>query len=170
MAPDQFRADSETIMTAVAAVLPPGPDMLVGCYWPMRREPDCLPYARDVLKANGQVALPVVIAAGRPLVFRLWTEATKMEAGVWNILHPAEGHPVVPAVCIVPLLGFDEKGYRLGYGGGYYDRTLASLAPRPFTVGVGFESSKLETICPQPHDVPLDVIITETQERIFRRK
>ncbi len=145
-------------------------DALIGCYWPFRREPDCLPFMREVLRAGGQVALPVVIGRGKPLEFRLWTERTKMEAGVWNILHPAEGAAVTPAALLVPLLGFDDQGYRLGYGAGYYDMTLASLSPRPFTVGVGYEAARLATIHPQRHDVPLDVIVTESRKRIFRHR
>lgn len=156
-------------MRAAAEVLSSACDGPIGCYWPFRREPDCLPYMRDVLRSGGQVALPVVVGRGQPLEFRMWNERTKMEAGVWGILHPAEGAPVVPTVLIVPLLGFDDAGYRLGYGAGYYDMTLASLSPRPFTVGVGFESARLATIYPQPHDVPLDVIVTENGKRVFER-
>jgi 5-formyltetrahydrofolate cyclo-ligase len=108
------------------------------------------------------------LARGERLEFRPWTETTKMEAGVWNIPQPAEGPRVSPSVLVVPLLGFDEAGYRLGYGAGYYDMTLASMAPRPFTVGVGFESASLPTIHPMAHDVPLDVIVTEERKRLFR--
>ena len=141
----------------------------IGCYWPFRREPDCLPYMRDVLRAGGQVALPVVVGRERPLEFRLWNERTKMEAGVWGILHPAEGAPVIPTALIVPLLGFDDLGYRLGYGAGYYDMTLASVPTPLLTVGVGFESARLDTIYPLPHEVPLDVIVTEKDKRVFER-
>jgi 5,10-methenyltetrahydrofolate synthetase len=164
-----FQAGSIAIMRAAADVLAPPGAGLIGCYWPFRREPDCLPYMRDVLRAGGRVALPVVVGRGQPLEFRLWNERTKMAAGVWGILHPAEGPPVVPTALIVPLLGFDDAGYRLGYGAGYYDMTLASHSPRPFTVGVGFESSCLPTIYPQPHDMPLDVIVTESGKRVFEQ-
>lgn len=149
-------------MAALVVRLPPATHKLLGCYWPFRREFNCLPYMREVLRVGGRVALPVVIARGRPLEFREWTEGAKMEAGIWNIPQPASGPPVVPTALIVPLLGFDEAGFRLGYGAGYYDATIASLAERPFAVGVGFEFSRLPTIYPQPHDRPMDTIITES--------
>lgn len=165
---DEHHSAGERIMRAAAGFLPAAADRFVGCYWPFRREPNCIPYMREVLAAGGRVALPVVIRRNTPLEFRLWSERAAMEAGVWNILHPAEGPAVAPLALIVPLVGFDEAGFRLGYGAGYYDATLASLASRPFTVGVGFEFSLLKTIHPQPHDIPLDVIVTEKRERVFR--
>ena len=85
----------------------------------------------------------------------------KLDRGVWNIPIPSERALVEPTVLLVPLLGFDAAGYRLGYGGGYYDRTLAASAPRPFTIGVGHEFGRLQSIYPQSHDIPLDVIVTE---------
>jgi 5-formyltetrahydrofolate cyclo-ligase len=105
--------------------------------------------------------LPVVLQKNHPLEFRPWTPQTKMEAGVWKILHPAEGPSVHPKALLIPLVGFDERGYRLGYGAGYYDRTLAAFPAMPMTIGVGFELCRLPTIHPQPHDVPLDYIVTE---------
>ena len=84
-----------------------------------------------------------------------------MEAGVWNILHPAEGPPVYPEALLIPLVGFDKGGYRLGYGAGYYDRTIAVLPKAPVKIGVGFELQRMDTIHPQPHDIPMDYIITE---------
>lgn len=167
---EAFQAAGAKIMHGLAEVLPPGTHRPVGCYWPFRREPDCIGYMRDVLRAGGEVALPVVIARGQPLEFRPWTERTKMESGAWKILHPAEGPSVTPTALVVPLLGFDDEGFRLGYGAGYYDITLASLLPRPFTVGVGFESARLPSIRPQPHDIGLDVIVTDERKRIFRRE
>jgi 5-formyltetrahydrofolate cyclo-ligase len=164
---EEYQIAGDAIMRAVANNLSMSTDMTIGCYWPFRREPDCLPFMRDVLKKGGRVALPVVIARGLPLEFRPWTETTRMEAGVWNIPQPAEGRTVIPTALVIPLLGFDDAGYRLGYGAGYYDRTLASLSPRPFTVGIGFEFSRMQTIHPLPHDVPMDVILTDQQKRVF---
>jgi 5-formyltetrahydrofolate cyclo-ligase len=83
-----------------------------------------------------------------------------MASGLWNIPVPAVGEPVAPSLLLVPVVGFDRQNYRLGYGGGYYDRTLAAAA-RPRTVGVGFEHSQIATIYPQPHDIPMDQVITE---------
>ena len=78
-----------------------------------------------------------------------------------NIPAPADGPSVTPDVLLVPLVGFDAGGYRLGYGGGYYDRSLAARTPRPLAIGIGFEISRLATIHPQPHDIPMDAIVTE---------
>jgi 5-formyltetrahydrofolate cyclo-ligase len=166
--PDDFRRTSTAIMLSAAEYLPG--DGLIGCYWPFRGEPDCLPLMRERLIQGGSVALPVVLGRGRPLEFRLWTETTKMDSGAWDILHPGKGSSVMPSLLLVPLLGFDDAGYRLGYGAGYYDMTLASLVPRPFVVGVGFERARLATIHPQPHDIPLDMIVTEERKRIFERR
>jgi 5-formyltetrahydrofolate cyclo-ligase len=163
------RAASVAIMRGLTACLPPTAGVTTGCYWPVKREPDCLPYMREVLREGGRVALPVVVGRGMPLEFRLWTEDAKMEAGAWGIPHPADGPPVVPDALVVPLVGFDEVGYRLGYGAGYYDVTLASLSPRPLAVGVGFEFSRLVTIHPQAHDMAMDVIVTELGNQVFHQ-
>ncbi|HEY1613407.1 MAG TPA: 5-formyltetrahydrofolate cyclo-ligase [Rhizomicrobium sp.] len=167
---DDYQAATAEIMRQLEERLPSNRQTLVGGYWPFRREFDCLPYLRAVLAAGGQVALPVVVKRNEPLIFRLWTESTRMEAGPWNILHPAEGEPVFPAALVIPLVGFDPAGFRLGYGAGYYDATLASFAHDPVTIGVGFEFSCLDSIYPQPHDIPLATIITEKRRREFRAK
>jgi 5-formyltetrahydrofolate cyclo-ligase len=162
---DAHRQASEVIMRELRVRLPPGNNDLIGCYWPFRREFNCVPFMREILGSRGRVALPVVIARGKPLEFRSWSEDAKMEAGVWNIPHPASGPSVTPSVLLIPLVGFDDEGYRLGYGGGYYDVTVASFAERPWLVGVGFEFSRLASIYPQPHDEPMDVIVTEALVR-----
>jgi 5-formyltetrahydrofolate cyclo-ligase len=134
----------------------------VGFYWPMKGEIDLLPFVRAVLPELSAAALPVIIEKQRPLEFWQWTTRTELcNRGVWNIPYPAERILVEPEVLLVPLVGFDRAGYRLGYGGGYYDRTLAPPEKRPRLIGVGFELGRLPTIHPQPHDIPLDVIITE---------
>ena len=96
-----------------------------------------------------------------PLEFRRWSPGVRMERGVYDIPYPADGPAVAPAALIVALLGFDDAGYRLGYGAGYYDRTIASFAQKPLAIGVGFELGRLATIYPQPHDIPMDRILTE---------
>jgi len=107
------------------------------------------------------LALPVVVEKAKPLIFREWWPGISMNHGVWNIPVPAAGEPVEPDALLVPVVGFDRRRYRLGYGGGYYDRTLAALSAKPRAVGVGFELSQLATIYPQPHDIPMDLIVTE---------
>jgi 5-formyltetrahydrofolate cyclo-ligase len=133
----------------------------VGFFWPFKGEYDPRPLARTLHASGTRLALPVVERRAAPLVFRSWQPSARMALGVWNIPIPADGEVVTPDVLLVPLVGFDAGGYGLGYGGGYYDRTLAALTPRPLTVGIGFEASRLTTIHPQTHDVPMDIIVTE---------
>jgi 5-formyltetrahydrofolate cyclo-ligase len=134
---------------------------LVGAYWPFRREFNVLPFLDHLLAGGFAIALPVVLGKGQPLEFRAWTRATKLASGVYDIPYPAEGAPLKPSVLIVPLVGFDDDGYRLGYGGGFYDRTLEAASPRPFCLGVGFELGHLSTIHPLPHDIPMNAIATD---------
>jgi 5-formyltetrahydrofolate cyclo-ligase len=132
-------------------------------YWPIKGEPDLRPLLARLHQAGVIIALPLVETKAAPLVFRLWTPETRMVRGDWNIPVPPPDAPVLtPDIALAPLVGWTVEGYRLGYGGGYFDRTLAALSPRPFTIGIGFESACLPTIFPQPHDIPLDVILTET--------
>lgn len=134
---------------------------LVGGYAPFRREFNVTPLMVRLVQAGGRTALPVVLGPGRPLEFREWRPGVKMAVGVYDIPYPAEGDPVHPDALIVPMPGFDPLGYRLGYGAGYYDRTLAAYADKPLCIGVAFELGRLCTIHPQPHDIPMDVVITE---------
>ncbi|GGC36460.1 hypothetical protein GCM10011504_13530 [Siccirubricoccus deserti] len=138
----------------------------IGFYWPFKGEYDPRPLMHALHRQGVRLALPVVVAKAQPLVFREWWPGIRMAPGAWNIPAPAEGGPALPAALVVPLLGFDEQGYRLGYGGGYYDRTLAVWPERPLAIGVGHELARLETIQPQPHDIPMDMIVTE--QRVIR--
>lgn len=160
--PDGGRAEMAAVTDNLrAAGVPELANGLIGFYWPFKREVDLRPFVRECLASGAKAALPVVVEKKQPLEFWAWKPRMRMTPGVWNIPVPAERAPVHPDVVLVALLGFDEQGYRLGYGGGYYDRTLAALTPRPLTLGVGFELGRLETIHPQPHDIPLDAIVTE---------
>jgi 5,10-methenyltetrahydrofolate synthetase len=135
---------------------------IVSAYWPFRGEPDLRPWLEQVWARGGRAALPVVLAKGTPLSFRLWRAGAPLVRGVWNIPVPAEGEEVVPDIVIAPLVGFDRDGYRLGYGGGFFDRTLAALPGRQ-AIGVGYSAAILPTIHPQWHDVPMQVIVTESE-------
>ncbi len=133
----------------------------LGFYLPFKAEIDVRPLVRDLLEQGWTAALPAVVDKKGPLEFRAWRPGIEMAAGVYDIPVPKERNLVTPGVLLVPLVGFDAANYRLGYGGGYYDRTLAALVPRPATIGIGFELSRLKTILPQSHDIPLDVVVTE---------
>lgn len=137
----------------------------VGFYWPFRREFNPLPFVRRLIAAGGRAALPVVVAKDQPLQFRPWHPETPMALGVYDIPYPAEGETVTPDALLVALVGFDEAGYRLGYGGGYYDRTIAACSPRPLAIGIGFELGRLATIHPLPHDIPMEFVATEAALR-----
>jgi len=138
---------------------------ILGVYSPMRGEIDIHDVAQRHLAQGGVLALPVVVEKSTPVEFWRWRPGMPMQRGVWNIAIPAHRERVVPDALIVPLLGFDRALYRLGYGGGYYDRTLAQSAPRPYCIGLGFQTAILPTIHPQPHDIPMDRIVTE--ERVY---
>jgi 5-formyltetrahydrofolate cyclo-ligase len=133
----------------------------LGIYWPMRGEIDVRDIARKHVEAGGAVALPVVVEKNAPVEFWSWKPGMRMRRGVWNIPIPVDREVLTPEALIVPLVGFDGGLYRLGYGGGYYDRTLAAATRRPFCVGLGFAEARLPSIFPQPHDIPMDVIVVD---------
>jgi 5-formyltetrahydrofolate cyclo-ligase len=134
---------------------------LVGFYWPFRGEIGPHALVRRLVDRGAGAALPVVVRRRAPLEFWAWRPGAPLARGVWDIPVPADREVVRPSALLVPLVGFDEEGYRLGHGGGYYDRTLAGMDPKPLTIGVGHELARLETIQPQPHDIPMDAIVTE---------
>lgn len=137
------------------------PYATLGLYWCMRGEIDVRDIARQHIEAGGTIGLPVVVEKAAPVEFWKWQPGMAMKRGVWNIPIPGKREVVTPDALIVPLVGFDGERYRLGYGGGYYDRTIASMARRPFRVGLGYAQGLLPTIYPQPHDIPMDLIITD---------
>lgn len=139
----------------------PSDGRIVSLYWPIRGEPDLREWMRQRIELGTRIALPLATALGRPLEFREWRPGARMARGLWKIPYPADGADVQPQIVIAPLVGFDRHGFRLGYGGGFFDRTLARLTPRPLVIGVGYASSALETIFPQPHDIGMDWIVTD---------
>jgi len=161
LASEARTAAGHAISAALATRFPPGSIALVGGYWPMRGEYNPLGYLRQVIDAGAAAALPAVIELGAPLEFRPWTPKARMAPGRWDTLHPEAGPAVAPLALLIPLVGFDVAGHRLGYGGGFYDRTLAALTPRPYTVGIGYAHGYVPWLEPEPHDMPLDAMITE---------
>jgi 5,10-methenyltetrahydrofolate synthetase len=133
-----------------------------GFCWPLPGEPDLMPLVRQLIETGNTAALAVIAGKYQPLEFWQWDTSTRMVTGsVWEMPVPAHAVSASPDVILVPLLGFDSAGHRLGNGGGYFDRTLASLNPKPLCVGYGYEEGRLETIYPQPWDIPMDLIVTE---------
>lgn len=138
---------------------------VISFYWPIKGEPDLRPLMADLHAEGATIALPIVETKAAPLVFRLWTPETRLVRGDWDIpVPPPEAPALTPGIVLAPLVGWAPGGYRLGYGGGYFDRTLAALSPRPYAIGIGLDSAQLPTILPQPHDIPLDVVLTESGE------
>src|SRR5438270_5732350 len=138
---------------------------ILGVYWPFRAEFDPRPLIDWAVASGRGVSLPVVVDKKGPLEYRAWRPGETLVDGVWNIPVPEKREVVAPAIVLAPVVGFDRGCYRLGYGGGYFDRTLAALSPKPLAIGVGFELQAIETIYPQPFDVPMDLIVTEANTR-----
>lgn len=151
----------EAIAAGIDAVAGDPSGRVASFYWPFRGEPDLRPWAQRFVDRGGRTALPIVVEKGQPLVFRTWRQGEKLDRGVWNIPIPAGGDEVIPDIVIAPLVGFDDARYRLGYGGGFFDRTLAAMPASPLVIGIGYSLSRLATIHPLPHDIPMSVLVTE---------
>jgi 5-formyltetrahydrofolate cyclo-ligase len=152
--------DQEALTRHLKAALAPYRTEVLSGYWPMRGEPDPRP---AMLAHAGPVCLPVVPGKAVPLVFRQW-QGEALVPGPFGTSHPADSHPLLsPTVLIVPLAGFDRRGNRIGYGGGYYDRTLQMLRETgPVTaIGLAFAVQELPDIPADPYDQPLDLIVTD---------
>ena len=143
-------------------------DMTIGIYWPYQGEFDPRHAVRHWRDRGARTALPEVVRKAEPLQFRHWQPGVAMTRGVYDIPVPDGTALVLPQALIVPPVGFDAAGYRLGYGGGFYDRTLASIMPCPLTIGVAYELSRLPTIHPQDFDLAMDYVVTE--RGIFKTK
>ena len=135
-------------------------------YMPMRTEIDPLP---AMAAHQGVVGVPIIPGKAVPLRFREWTPGCELVAGAFGAMIPASGVTVEPEVLIVPLLTFDARGYRLGYGGGYYDRTLEMLRARRPTLAVGFAfaAQEVDEVPTEPTDQRLDAVVTENGLRLF---
>lgn len=137
----------------------------LGVFWPFQAEFDPRPLIDWLVARGSAVALPAVVDKEGPLEYRAWRPGDPLVDGAWNIPVPQKRDIVIPHAVLAPLVGFDRDCYRLGYGGGYFDRTLATLSPRPLAIGVGFELSQIETIYPQAFDIPMDIVVTEAETR-----
>ena len=157
------RAQRETALAnRVGRWLATMPLTRLAFYWPIRGEPDVSTVVSRWLAADPsrRAALPVV--DGELLQFAPWAPGAPMQPGRFGIPVPASAERLSPQLLLVPCVGFDGNRYRLGYGGGFYDRTLAALKVKPVTVGVAFDCGRVASIGPQPHDVRLDLVISET--------
>lgn len=138
------------------------PAARIGFCAPVQNEFDARPLITRLIAIGWQACMPVVEIPAAPMSFRPWTPQTPMTSDRHGIPIPAAAADVaVPDILLLPLVAFDAAGYRLGYGGGYFDRTLAACVPRPFAVGVGFELGRVATVYPQAHDQVCDALVTE---------
>jgi 5,10-methenyltetrahydrofolate synthetase len=135
--------------------------------WPIKGEYDARHLARTLRARGALTALPVVVAPKTPLIFREWHPGVKMVNGVLDIPYPVDSAAITPEAVLLPMNGWDAQGYRLGYGGGFFDRTLASLDKKPLTIGISYELAKMPTIHPQSWDLPMDYVVTE--RGVYRR-
>jgi len=135
----------------------------IGAYWPIKGEFDALPALYRWSEADPQrrIGLPVIHRDTRQLRFHVWFPGCPMEEDAYQIPKPKGTEAFEPQLLLVPCVGFGPKGLRLGYGGGFYDRTLSAISPVPYTAGLGFAHGWLPWLTPQAHDVPLDAMLTE---------
>ncbi len=155
---------SEQICQQLREQFPQLAGMRVGFCWPVNNEPDLRPLMRAWIAFGhpGFAALlPVVQGHAMPLAFRAWTPECPMLPDRFGIPTPSSGPLIQPQALLIPVNAFDAAGYRIGYGGGFFDRTLASITPTPLSIGVGFELSRVACVYPEPHDIRLDVVVTE---------
>lgn len=148
-------------------------DWVVSGYWPLSGEFDCRPLLQALHAEGHRIGLPVVAAKRTPLVFRQWAPGAPLVPGPFELLQPPEeAAELRPDMLLVPLLAVDRDGYRLGYGAGFYDRTLAALrarGPRPLAVGIAYEAQRVEAVPREPTDEPLDWLVTEAGAARFGR-
>ncbi len=135
--------------------------------WPVKGEYDARHFARTLRTRGALTALPVVVAPKAPLEFREWHPGIELAKGPLDIPYPVNSPEVTPNAVLLPMNGWDAQGYRLGYGGGFFDRTLAGLAKKPVVIGISYELARLETIYPQSWDIPMDYVVTE--RGVYRR-
>lgn len=142
----------------------------LGFCWPFRAEFDCRPLVSRLIAGGTKACLPQVVAPAEALRFCVWRPGSEMLIDRHGIHYPASCETITPDMLLMPVNAFDAAGYRLGYGGGYFDRTLAELAAqslRPLAIGIGFELARVSSIFPAPHDIPLDAVVTEAGMQVF---
>ncbi len=135
--------------------------------WPIKGEYDARHLIKTLRERGALTALPVVVAPKQPLVFREWHPGVEMAMGPLDIPYPVNSREVVPEAVLLPMNGWDTAGYRLGYGGGFFDRTLSNLSTKPAVIGVTYEMAGMDTIHPQSWDIPMDWVVTE--RGVYRR-
>jgi len=135
--------------------------------WPIKGEYDARHLARTLRELGALTALPVVVAPRTPLIFREWHPGVELAVGPLDIPYPVNSPEMTPEAVLLPMNGWDAAGYRLGYGAGFFDRTLGALSKKPAVIGVTYELARMDTIHPQSWDIPVDWVVTE--RGVYRR-
>src|SRR3954469_23056002 len=164
---DKLDAYRHSIDAAIERSFPGLANTRVAFCWPIKNEYDPRYVARALRERGATTALPVVVAPRQPLAFREWHPGVELAKGALDIPYPVNSPAVIPEAVLLPMNGWDPQGYRLGYGAGFFDRPLASLAKRPVVIGISYEQARLDTIHPQSWDVPVDYVVTE--RGVYRR-
>jgi len=161
ISPEDHKRASQSIEDRLLEILEFLPPQTLSGYWPFKNEFDLRPLMQRLQFKGWVTVLPAVVGRRKPLEFLKWTAGMEMDTGPYDIPVPRERTLLLPDIVIAPLVGFDRNNFRLGYGSGYFDITLASMHPSPQTIGVGFQLSGLDTIHPLPTDIPLNLVVTE---------
>lgn len=167
LAPREHARRSEALAAHLAALLVRLRPGVLGFCWPIRGEFDCRPLVARVIARASRACLPMVTEPDAAMDFREWRPDSAMLTDRYGIHYPAAGVALRPDVLLMPVNAFDGSGFRLGYGGGYFDRTLAALTPRPLAVGLGFELARVASTQPGPYDIALDAVVTEAGLELF---
>ncbi len=157
---DQREVELERVCEQLDALLQSSDVTVLGAYWPMHGELDLRRWMAKQADNGLTIALPVICAVNQPLKYSRWHPRCAMRRGRWGIAEPAEDNWIDPPMVLAPLLGTDQQQHRLGFGGGYFDRSLAAANPRRQAIGTGYGCARIATIYPQAHDIPMDKIIT----------
>ena len=152
-------ANDAAIGAAVVVWLRTHPVRILGVYWPIRGEPDLRSLYGQLAAGGMQLALPVMVGADAPLIFARWAPGDEMQIDRWGIATPSVVTGVTPQTLLIPCVGYDTRGFRLGYGAGYYDRTLAAT-PRLQAIGIAYTAGRTE-FAVEAHDRAMDVVITQ---------
>jgi 5-formyltetrahydrofolate cyclo-ligase len=164
-------AAAEAATRHLLAEIDPEPGIPISGYWPLEEEFDTRPLLERLHERGHPIGLPVVVARGEPLAFRRWVPGLELVQGAFDVMIPGPAAaPVEPELLIVPMLAFDRLGYRLGYGGGFYDRTLARRRRQSaaLAVGIAFAGQEVAHVPHADYDQPLDWAVTEERARRFR--
>jgi len=158
--PDTRARELADICSQLDRLLADSDISILGAYWPMHGEPDLRAWMRRQSNRGLVIALPVIRERNRPLLYSRWQPGRAMRRGHWGIAEPQRDDWLEPQMLLAPLVGVDRNRHRLGYGGGYFDRSLAAAKPRRQATGIGYSCCRIDTIYPQPHDIAMDIVIT----------